>query len=335
MSDWEAPAWRRRVWRPPTAPRSGSPTSVRERAGGRSWRLSAATSRTFLGGHPEQLSRRGGAGHRVARCPRRCAAARVGARTRHRNQHRDRVRVVPPAAGRAGGGDRFQRQEHGDRADGTDAGRSGPVDVAGGNLGTPASQLVLDGGWESWVLEVSSFQAELLTAMAPQAAVFLNLSQDHLERHPDLDSTSPPSNDSSPFRARADTAVLNADDPMVGGDREPRPANASSRSRSRRTRASKATSWCSMASRSCRSSEDAFERDPQRRQCSGCSTCSSALGATDRRHGLGAGHFRGSRASPPDRPHRGWRALGRRFQGHQRRRHPGGAARLSATVRCI
>jgi UDP-N-acetylmuramoylalanine--D-glutamate ligase len=65
------------------------------------------------------------------------------------------------------------------------AGRS---TVAGGNLGTPASQLVLDGGWESWVLEISSFQAELLTSMAPSVAVFLNLSQDHLERHSHLDS---------------------------------------------------------------------------------------------------------------------------------------------------
>jgi len=60
---------------------------------------------------------------------------------------------------------------------------TGQEAAAGGNIGTAASELVLEDGWESWVLEISSFQAELLTAMKPKAAVFLNLSQDHLERH--------------------------------------------------------------------------------------------------------------------------------------------------------
>ena len=97
-----------------------------------------------------------------------------------------------------------------------EAGRS---TVAGGNLGTPASQLVLDGGWESWVLEISSFQAELLTAMAPRVAVFLNLSQDHLERHPDLEIYFAAKERLFAFQTDADTAVLNADDPMVAGTR--------------------------------------------------------------------------------------------------------------------
>ena len=97
-----------------------------------------------------------------------------------------------------------------------EAGRS---TVAGGNLGTPASQLVLDGGWESWVLEISSFQAELLTAMAPRVAVFLNLSQDHLERHPDLEIYLAAKERLFAFQTDADTAVLNADDPMVAATR--------------------------------------------------------------------------------------------------------------------
>ncbi len=97
-----------------------------------------------------------------------------------------------------------------------EAGRS---TVAGGNLGTPASQLVLDGGWESWVLEISSFQAELLTTMAPQVAVFLNLSQDHLERHPDLETYFAAKERLFAFQTDADTAVLNADDPMVAATR--------------------------------------------------------------------------------------------------------------------
>lgn len=87
--------------------------------------------------------------------------------------------------------------------------------AAGGNLGTPASQMVLEGGWQSWVLEVSSFQAELLTAMAPRAAVFLNLSQDHLERHPDMASYLAAKQRLFAFQGEADVAVLNADDPAV------------------------------------------------------------------------------------------------------------------------
>jgi len=87
--------------------------------------------------------------------------------------------------------------------------------AVGGNLGTPASQMVLDGGWTSWVLEVSSFQAELLTAMAPSVGVFLNLSQDHLERHPDMASYLAAKQRLFAHQRAGDVAVLNADDPAV------------------------------------------------------------------------------------------------------------------------
>jgi UDP-N-acetylmuramoylalanine--D-glutamate ligase len=96
---------------------------------------------------------------------------------------------------------------------------AGQSAVAGGNLGTPASQLVLEGGWESWVLEISSFQAELLTEMAPRAAVFLNLSQDHLERHPDVESYFAAKERLFAFQSATDVAVLNADDPRVAATR--------------------------------------------------------------------------------------------------------------------
>ena len=94
--------------------------------------------------------------------------------------------------------------------------REGGAEVAvGGNLGTPASEMVLDGGWQSWVLEVSSFQAELLTAMTPSAGVFLNLSQDHLERHPDMTSYLAAKQRLFAHQGPDDVAVLNADDPAV------------------------------------------------------------------------------------------------------------------------
>jgi len=93
--------------------------------------------------------------------------------------------------------------------------------AAGANLGTPASQLVLDGGWDAWVLEISSFQAELMTEMAPRVAVFLNLSEDHLERHPGLDAYRDAKLRLFARQGPRDTAVLNLDDPHVAGLRVP------------------------------------------------------------------------------------------------------------------
>jgi UDP-N-acetylmuramoylalanine--D-glutamate ligase len=85
--------------------------------------------------------------------------------------------------------------------------------VAGGNLGTAASELVLAGGWDQWVLEISSFQSELFTAMAPTVAVFLNLSQDHLERHAGIDDYLAAKRRVFAFQSADHTAVLNLDDP--------------------------------------------------------------------------------------------------------------------------
>jgi len=92
---------------------------------------------------------------------------------------------------------------------------SGQEAAAGGNIGTAASELVLEDGWESWVLEISSFQAELLSTMKPKTAVFLNLSQDHLERHFDLDGYLRAKRRLFAFQSADDVAVLNADDAAV------------------------------------------------------------------------------------------------------------------------
>jgi len=92
---------------------------------------------------------------------------------------------------------------------------SGVAAVAGGNLGTAACELVMTGGWDCWVLEISSFQAELLTEMRPSVGVFLNLSQDHLERHPDMASYRDAKQRLFAFQGSSDVAVLNADDEQV------------------------------------------------------------------------------------------------------------------------
>ncbi len=85
----------------------------------------------------------------------------------------------------------------------------------GGNLGPPACRLVLEGGFSAWVLEVSSFQAEALVELRPRVAVVTNLSQDHLERHPDMDRYAAAKFRLLARQTREDAAVLNADDPRV------------------------------------------------------------------------------------------------------------------------
>jgi UDP-N-acetylmuramoylalanine--D-glutamate ligase len=58
-----------------------------------------------------------------------------------------------------------------------------PVAVAG-NVGTPLSSLVGSVGAEATIVcEVSSFQAEDSLAFAPETALLLNLTEDHLDRH--------------------------------------------------------------------------------------------------------------------------------------------------------
>lgn len=58
---------------------------------------------------------------------------------------------------------------------------------AGGNLGTPALDLLAD-DCQLYVLELSSFQLERTRRLRPEAGVVLNVSPDHLDRHPDLES---------------------------------------------------------------------------------------------------------------------------------------------------
>ncbi len=53
----------------------------------------------------------------------------------------------------------------------------------GGNLGTPALNLLSD-GCDLYVLELSSFQLESLEHLKARAAVVLNISPDHLDRYP-------------------------------------------------------------------------------------------------------------------------------------------------------
>lgn len=59
--------------------------------------------------------------------------------------------------------------------------------VIGGNIGEPALTLAPMGAGGIYVLELSSYQLELLTSAAFDVAIWLNISPDHLDRHGGMD----------------------------------------------------------------------------------------------------------------------------------------------------
>lgn len=83
---------------------------------------------------------------------------------------------------------------------------------SGGNLGTPALELLQHAEPDYYVLELSSFQLELTSALAPHVACILNLTPDHLDRHGSFENYV---SAKARILTHADTAVLNVDDPVV------------------------------------------------------------------------------------------------------------------------
>lgn len=81
----------------------------------------------------------------------------------------------------------------------------------GGNLGTPALDLLGD-DTQLYVLELSSFQLETTHSLACTAAAFLNLSEDHLDRHGTLQAYGAAK--ARIFR-RCSTSVVNREDAAV------------------------------------------------------------------------------------------------------------------------
>ncbi|MDD2815653.1 MAG: UDP-N-acetylmuramoyl-L-alanine--D-glutamate ligase [Thiotrichaceae bacterium] len=82
----------------------------------------------------------------------------------------------------------------------------------GGNLGTPALELLCEPAPDLYVLELSSFQLETTFSLQAAAAVVLNISEDHLDRHDGLA-------DYIAIKQRvyhnAQTAVINEDEACV------------------------------------------------------------------------------------------------------------------------
>lgn len=84
----------------------------------------------------------------------------------------------------------------------------------GGNLGTPLVE-ACSAEFDGVVVELSSFQLETIEQFHPAIGLLLNLSSDHLDRYPNLQSYYQAKLELFRNMTTADFVVLNADDPEV------------------------------------------------------------------------------------------------------------------------
>jgi UDP-N-acetylmuramoylalanine--D-glutamate ligase len=88
--------------------------------------------------------------------------------------------------------------------------------ILAGNIGTPLIARVQEtGGNTVTVVELSSFQLELIETFRPDVSVFLNLTPDHLDRHHTMEAYRNAKARIFENQTEADSAVLNADDPAT------------------------------------------------------------------------------------------------------------------------
>lgn len=85
----------------------------------------------------------------------------------------------------------------------------------GGNIGVPLIERLKDMGTEAWiVLELSSFQLEYLQK-SPHVAAILNITPNHLDRHPTMESYVRAKKNIIARQGPRDYAILSADDPVA------------------------------------------------------------------------------------------------------------------------
>ncbi len=95
---------------------------------------------------------------------------------------------------------------------------SGFQTFVGGNIGNALSSAVDQApAGTRFVTELSSFQLEGIHDFRPHVAVMLNLSPNHLDRHPSLEAYAQAKRQIFRNQQEQDYAVLNADDPWVAG----------------------------------------------------------------------------------------------------------------------
>jgi UDP-N-acetylmuramoylalanine--D-glutamate ligase len=84
----------------------------------------------------------------------------------------------------------------------------------GGNLGTAALALAPLGRDGTYVLELSSFQLELITTLAFEVAVLLNITPDHLDRHGGMAGYIAAKQRIFAHQSAISTAIIGIDDPI-------------------------------------------------------------------------------------------------------------------------
>ena len=88
--------------------------------------------------------------------------------------------------------------------------------LVGGNIGVPLSTHVDQSTDDTLhVVEASSFQLETTSTFRPWIAVWLNLADDHLDRHPSVEAYVDAKARIFANQTADDWAVINADDPLV------------------------------------------------------------------------------------------------------------------------
>ena len=88
-----------------------------------------------------------------------------------------------------------------------------------GNIGTPVLDVLAQAeAPELWVLELSSFQLDLLESLRPVAATILNITPDHLDRHKSLEAYVAAKHR---IARGATTLVFNREDPLTRAEISP------------------------------------------------------------------------------------------------------------------
>jgi len=84
-----------------------------------------------------------------------------------------------------------------------------------GNIGTPLVSAIAEDGFDRLVVEISSFQLDNIVDFRPKVAVLLNITEDHLDWHPDFDDYVRAKSRLFINQESGDFAVLNVDDEVV------------------------------------------------------------------------------------------------------------------------
>ena len=95
---------------------------------------------------------------------------------------------------------------------------SGRRVFVGGNIGNPLIEIVASHHeLDVIVAEISSFQLDTTISFRPQIAVLLNISADHLDRYPDMQTYVASKAKIFTNQQPRDTAIINGNDPRVQG----------------------------------------------------------------------------------------------------------------------